>query len=206
MWEVRTRRSTPSTREGHTHHRTPSSQRPDQGPKPGSCGQGAWGGWSSVCGPRMGAATRQHAPLPRGSLSRARGHDRAASPKNKSIRSRRPSAQQGLDTCPVAQCPPTGTRPACHPLPGACHQPPPCPRPHHQRAGGGAAGGCFTAAPAPGSESWAPSRGWPVGSSAPWPCRPPAPSRGRVLRGRLPSVPAPMQAPRRTRRVLRAPA
>lgn len=127
MWEARTRRSTPSTREGRAHHRTPSSQRPEQGPKPGSCGQGAWGGWSSVCGARMGAATRQHAPLPRGGLSQARGHDRAASPKNKSVRSRRPSVQRGLDTCPVAQCSPTGTRPACHPLPGACHQPPPCP-------------------------------------------------------------------------------
>uniref|UniRef100_G3N1W2 G protein-coupled receptor 146 n=1 Tax=Bos taurus TaxID=9913 RepID=G3N1W2_BOVIN len=32
----------------------------------------------------MGALTRQRAPLPRGGLSRARGHDRAASPEDKS--------------------------------------------------------------------------------------------------------------------------
>lgn len=127
-------------------------------------------------------------------------------PKNKSVRSRRPSVQRGLDTCPVAQCSPTGTRPACHP-PWACHQPPPCPPiPITNAAGVAVAGAASLAAPAPGSESWTPSRGWPAGSSAPWPCRPASPHSRPCAMSCLLSVPAPMQAPRRTRRVLRAPA
>lgn len=89
------------------HPLTPSSPQPDWGPKPGSCGQGAW----ESC-PRSAAGSPHQAACapPRGGLSRSRGRDRAASPEDKSVRGRQPSVQRGLDA-PPAQCPSSAARP-----------------------------------------------------------------------------------------------
>lgn len=114
MSEARTCCSTPSTREGCDHRLTPSPHPPHSltgdpsqaaaGRAPGrpvldhaeSCPQSAAGSpHQAACAP------------PRGGLSRPRGRDRAASPEDKSVRGRQPSAPSaaGLRHAPPAQCP-----------------------------------------------------------------------------------------------------
>ena len=99
---MRTRCSTPSTRESCAHGLTPSPHPPQSltgDPSQAAAGRAPGSPHQAACTP------------PREGLSRSRGRNRAASPEDKSVRGRQPSVQRGLDTRPRPCVPSSAARP-----------------------------------------------------------------------------------------------